>query len=117
MGASVRAARPRLRTRDRSAGAGRDRTVPGGLDGLAAFAEQTGGANRAATLFGAAEGVRGTVGSAVWGIDRANRDETGSRLRARLGQKPNERLVSRGAALALDEIVEFACHAEDRPPS
>jgi predicted ATPase len=92
-------------------------TIPRGLDGLAALAEQTGDTNRAATLFGAAEGVRGTVGSAVWGIDRASRAETGSRLRARLGQKPYERLVSSGAALALDEVIEFACHPENRPPS
>lgn len=37
-------------------------------DALAALAEQTGDADRSATLFGAAERVRDALGADVWGI-------------------------------------------------
>jgi predicted ATPase len=83
-------------------------TIARALDALAALAEQTGDANRGATLFGAAAGLRGALGADVWGIDRTSHDETAQRLRSRLGDGPYDQLVGRGAALALDEVVEVA---------
>jgi predicted ATPase len=83
-------------------------TIARALDALAALAEQNGDANRGATLFGAADSMRGTLGADVWAIDRASHDETAQRLRSRLGDGPYERLAGRGASLALDEIVELA---------
>ncbi len=83
-------------------------TIARALDALAAMAEQTGDASRGATLVGAAEGMRRAVGGDVWGIDRVSHDEIAERLHARLGDGPYQRLTCRGAALALDEILEIA---------
>ncbi len=78
------------------------------LDANAAMAEQAGDASRGATLFGAADGMRRSIGAEVWVIDRDNHDETSKRLRARLGESAYQRLADRGATLALDEILELA---------
>jgi predicted ATPase len=93
---------------DRSVTFGSRETIARALDAAAALAEQTGDAGRGATLFGAAEGVRGTLRADVWGIDRATHAETAQRLRTRLGDEPYERVSSRGATLALDEILHIA---------
>jgi predicted ATPase len=83
-------------------------TIARALDAVAALAEKTGDASRGATLFGAAEGVRGALRADVWEIDRASHAETAQRLRARLGDEPYQRLSGRGASLALDEVLHLA---------
>ena len=83
-------------------------TIARALDALAALAEQTGDASHGATLFGAADGVRRSVGAGVWLIDRTSHDETAKRLHARLGDSAYQRLADRGATLALDEILKIA---------
>ncbi|GIF67944.1 hypothetical protein Ais01nite_59790 [Asanoa ishikariensis] len=83
-------------------------TIPRALDALAAVAERSGDTDRAATLFGAGLGVRGTLGSDVWGIDQEAHAETAERLRSRLGDEPYRRLTARGASLALDDVLELA---------
>ncbi|SNT62265.1 Predicted ATPase [Asanoa hainanensis] len=82
-------------------------TIPRALDALAAVAERTGDTDRAATLFGAALGVRGVLGSDVWGIDRESHAETAERLRSDLGDEPYRRLTTQGASLALDDVLEL----------
>jgi predicted ATPase len=93
---------------DRAVTFGSRETIPRALEGLAAVAEETGDTDRAATLFGAALGVRGTIGSDVWGIDQPAHAEIADRLRSRLGDEPYRRLTARGASLALDDVLELA---------
>ncbi|GIF73992.1 DUF4062 domain-containing protein [Asanoa siamensis] len=93
---------------ERAVAFGSRETIPRALDGLAAVAERTGDTDRAATLFGAAEGVRGTAGTDMWGVDREDHAQTGRRLRASLGDEPYRRLTTGGAALALDDVLELA---------
>jgi predicted ATPase len=77
------------------------------LDANAAMSEQAGDASRGAMLFGAAAGMRRSIGAAVWAIDRDSHDETTNRLRARLGDAEYERLTGEGATLDLDGILEL----------
>jgi tetratricopeptide (TPR) repeat protein len=83
-------------------------TIARALDTLAAVAEQAGDAQRAATLLGAADGIRRTLGAKVWAIDRENHAETSGRIRARLDDDTYRQTADRGAGLALDEILETA---------
>jgi predicted ATPase len=86
-------------------------TIPRALDVLAAVAERTGDTGRAATLFGAAQGVRGTLGTPVWGIDQEPHAETADRLRERLGDEPFRTLAARGARLDLGDVIGLAAAA------
>jgi predicted ATPase len=95
---------------DRAVTFGSRETIPRALGALAAVAETSDDTERAAMLFGAAEGVRGTLGSEVWGIDQEAHAETAEGLRTRLGEEPYRRLTSRGASLALDDVIELASH-------
>jgi hypothetical protein len=83
-------------------------TIARALDTLAAVAEQAGDVQRAATLLGAADGIRRTLGAKVWAIDRENHAETSGRIRARLDDDTYRQAADRGAGLALDEILETA---------
>ncbi|MEV0718671.1 DUF4062 domain-containing protein [Asanoa sp. NPDC050611] len=96
---------------DMAVALGSRETIPRVLDALAAVAERTGDTDRAATLFGAAQGVRGTLGSPVWGIDQEAHSETAEHLRTRLGEEPYRRLTARGASLALDDVLQLAPRA------
>jgi predicted ATPase len=90
-------------------------TIARAFDALAAVAEQTGDAQRGATLLGAAGGIRRTLGAEVWAIDRKNHAEISSRIHARLDDDTYRRLADRGAGLSLDEIVETADALTRRP--
>ncbi len=96
-------------------GRGTARRSPAALDALAAVAEQTGDASRGATLLGAADGMRRTLGAQVWAIDRENQTEIANRLHARLDDDEYRQLADRGAGLALDEILETADALVGRP--
>jgi hypothetical protein len=95
---------------DRAVTFGSRETIPRALGALAAVAEKSGDTEGAAMLFGAAEGVRGTLGADMWGIDQEAHAETARGLRTRLGEKPYRRLTARGASLALDDVIELASH-------
>ncbi len=90
-------------------------TIARALDALAAVAEQTGDASKGATLLGAADGMRRTLGAQVWANDRENQTETVNRLRARLDDDEYRHLANRGAGLALDQILETADALVGRP--
>ncbi len=83
-------------------------TIARTLDALAAMAEQADDASRGATLMGAADGIRHSVGADVWKIDRATHADTVKRLQTRLGADMYSRLASEGAALALDDALDIA---------
>ncbi|GIF47355.1 LuxR family transcriptional regulator [Asanoa ferruginea] len=108
LGDAAAAARELDQALDRAVTFGSRETIPRALDGLAAVAEETGDTDRAATLFGAALGVRGTLGSDVWSIDQPAHAEIADHLRSRLGDEPYGRLTARGASLALDDVLELA---------
>jgi tetratricopeptide (TPR) repeat protein len=55
------------------------------LDALAAVADSAGDAEHAATLLGAADGVRRSIGAGVWMTDQESHDATEARLRTELG--------------------------------
>ncbi len=90
-------------------------TIARSLDALAAVAEQTGDLQRGATLLGAADGIRRTLGAEVWVIDRENHADLASRLHSRLDDATYRRLADQGAGLALDEILETADALTRRP--
>ncbi len=81
-------------------------TTARSLDTFAALAEQNGDASQAATLLGAADGIRHSIGAEVWAVDRRGYAETAAHLRDRLGDETYERLSSAGAALGLDDVLE-----------
>jgi tetratricopeptide (TPR) repeat protein len=77
------------------------------LDALAAVADTAGDSELGATLLGAGEGVRSSIGAGVWMTDRASHDETVARLRARLGDPAYTAAIDRGRGLTLDEVREL----------
>jgi predicted ATPase len=82
-------------------------TVARALDTFAAMAEQSGGASQAATLFGAATGIRRSVGADVWAIDVWSHADTAERLQGRLGEQTFQQFTNQGAALALDDVLDI----------
>ncbi len=116
--ADIEAARERLGEALRRAVASRPwngETIARALDALAAVAEQTGDASKGATLLGAADGMRRSLGAHVWENDRENQTETANRLHARLDDELYRQLADRGAGLALDQILETADALVGRP--
>ncbi|HKH82923.1 MAG TPA: hypothetical protein VKA25_04490, partial [Gemmatimonadales bacterium] len=77
------------------------------LDALAAVAETTGNPELSATLMGAGEGVRSSIGVGVWMTDQVRHAETAARLRARLGDPAYAAAFDRGSGLTLDEVLEL----------
>ena len=77
------------------------------LDALAAVAETAGDPELGATMLGAGEGVRSSIGVGVWMTDRVSHDETAARLRARLGDPAYTAAIDRGRGLTLDEVLEL----------
>jgi predicted ATPase len=78
------------------------------LDALAAVADTTGNPELGATLLGAGEGVRSSIGVGVWMTDQVRHAETAARLRARLGDPAYAAATDRGRGLTLDEVLELA---------
>jgi predicted ATPase len=83
-------------------------TIARALDTFAASAAQVDDAAAGATLLGAADGIRRSVGADVWAIDRASHDDTRERLEAALGARSYGRLADEGAALSMDEVLDMA---------
>jgi tetratricopeptide (TPR) repeat protein len=77
------------------------------LDALAAVAETADDPELGATLLGAGEGVRSSIGAGVWMTDRVRHAETAARLRARLGDPAYAAAFDRGSGLTLDEVLEL----------
>jgi len=69
---------------------------------------QAGDPDRGAVLFGAAEGVRSSVGALVWAPERSSHDRTEASLRRALGGKEFEARFAEGAALSIPEVLELA---------
>jgi predicted ATPase len=78
------------------------------LDALAAVAETAGNPELGATLLGAGDGIRSSIGVGVWMTDRVTHTETAARLRARLGDPDYAAATDRGRGLTVDEVLELA---------
>src|SRR5215211_3199973 len=78
------------------------------LDALAAVAETAGNPELGATLLGAGDGIRSSIGVGVWMTDRVSHAETAARLREQLGDPAYAAATDRGRSLTLDEVLELA---------
>ncbi|MGE5156420.1 MAG: hypothetical protein ACM3JP_02865, partial [Betaproteobacteria bacterium] len=70
-----------------------------------------------ATLQGAADGIRRSLGADVWHIDRRSHADAVERLRSRLGTETYARLSGDGAALSIDDALNIARTAAARRPT
>jgi len=77
------------------------------LDALAAVAATASDPELGATMLGAGEGVRSSIGVGAWMTDRMSHDETAARLRAQLGDPAYTTAIDRGRRLTLDEVLEL----------
>ncbi|MGH2488747.1 MAG: ATP-binding protein, partial [Candidatus Limnocylindria bacterium] len=75
--------------------------MAGAVEALAAVSAQGGDPERGAVLFGAAEGVRSSVGALVWAPERPSHDRTEASLRQALGGEGFEARFAEGAALSI----------------
>ena len=105
----LEAARARLREAVKHAVVPDNRESLGrALEALAAVSVSAGDPELAATLFGAAEGVRRSIGAGVWMTDRASHERTASQLRTQLGETAYAAAVDRGRSLTVDQVLKFA---------
>ncbi|MCV2491805.1 DUF4062 domain-containing protein [Geodermatophilus sp. YIM 151500] len=105
----VVAARRAFRQAVTAAGA-TDRVVTArALEALAAVAVRAGDPGTGAVVFGAAEGVRRSVGVGVWVTDAATHAATETALRDALGAASFGSAVAEGLRLPLAEAVALAC--------
>jgi predicted ATPase len=104
----VEAARARLREAVKHAAMPDNmETLGRALEALAAVAVTAGDAELAGTLFGAADGVRRSIGAGVWMTDRASHDQTAAQLQTQLGETAYAAAINRGRTLAIEEVLEL----------
>lgn len=72
-------------------------------------ATEQGEGRKGAVLFGAAEGVRGSIGIGVWLTDVATHEETAAALRADLGGDAYEAAVDEGMRCPPADLYALAC--------
>ena len=77
------------------------------LDALAAVADSAGDPEHAATLLGAADGVRRSIGAGVWMTDQESHDATEARLQSELGDPAYPAAMDRGRGLTADQVLEL----------
>jgi predicted ATPase len=105
----LESARGRLRESVELAAAVENReSLARALDALGAVAASAGDPQHGATLLGAADGVRHSIGAEVWRTDREPHDETAARLRTELGDPAYIAATSRGRGLTIGEVLELA---------
>jgi predicted ATPase len=90
------------------AGAGNREITAGAVEALAEVSSLAGDPETGAILFGAAEGVRSSVGALVWAPERTSHDRTETSLREALGGERFEARFAEGAALSIQEALELA---------
>jgi predicted ATPase len=77
------------------------------LEALAAVDVSAGDPALAATLFGAADNVRRSIGAGVWMTDRVSHDQTAAQLRTQLGDTAYAAAIDRGRSLTVSQVVEL----------
>jgi tetratricopeptide (TPR) repeat protein len=91
---------------------GRSRGIFQNLEELAAVAVAQGQPERAARLFGAAEGLREALGAPLPPVDRAEHDRSVAAVRTALGEEAFTAAWAEGRAMSLDEAVAYALKTE-----
>jgi tetratricopeptide (TPR) repeat protein len=104
----VDGARNAFRQAYAEAGSGDRQINARALDALASVAVREGDARHGAVLFGAAEGIRRSIGVDVWVTDAASHDRTEAAMRAALGEEAYRAAVAEGLGLSADEIAAVA---------
>jgi hypothetical protein len=77
------------------------------LEALVAVSITAGDPTLAATLFGAADGVRRSIGAGVWMTDRASHDQTAAELQTRLGDTAYAAAIDGGRRLTLQAVLQL----------
>jgi tetratricopeptide (TPR) repeat protein len=77
------------------------------LEALAAVSVTAGDPALAATLFGAADGVRRSIGAGVWMTDRASHDQTAAELQTKLGETAYAAAIDRGRSLTIQAVLQL----------
>jgi tetratricopeptide (TPR) repeat protein len=77
------------------------------LEALAAVSVTAGDPALAATLFGAADGVRRSIGAGVWMTDRASHDQTAAELQTKLGDTAYAAAIDRGRSLTIQAVLQL----------
>ena len=104
----VEAARARLREAVKHAAVPDNRESLGRvLEALAAVTVTAGDPELAATLFGAADGVRRSIGAGVWMTDRGSHEQTEAQLRTQLGDTAYTAAADSGRNLTVDQVLEL----------
>jgi hypothetical protein len=75
------------------------------LDALAAVAVAAGDPQQGATILGAAEGVRQSIGAVIWVTDRAREDRIAAELRSQLGDTAFTAATERGRRLTVNQVL------------
>jgi tetratricopeptide (TPR) repeat protein len=101
-------ARDAFRRAYAEAGSGDRQISARALDALATVAVRQGDARRGALLFGAAEGIRRSIGVEVWVTDAPGHDRAEAAIRAALGDEAFRAAVEEGLHLTAEEIVSIA---------
>jgi predicted ATPase len=105
---NIEAARERLREAVKHAAVPDNRESLGrALEALAAVSVTAGDPKLAATLFGAADGVRRSIGAGVWMTDRASHDQTAAELQTKLGNTAYATAMDRGRNLSIEAVLEL----------
>jgi hypothetical protein len=77
------------------------------LDALAAVAVAAADFEHGATMLGAAEGVRQSIGAVLWVTDRSRHADTETQLQVRLSDSAYTEAIQRGRNLSLTEVLEL----------
>jgi predicted ATPase len=102
------AARKRLREAIKHAAVPDNRESLGrALEALAAVSVTAGDPELAATMFGAADGVRRSIGTGVWMTDRTSHDQTAAELQTKLGNTAYAAATERGRSLTVQAVLEL----------
>ena len=105
---NVEAARARLREAVKHAAVPDNRESLGrALEALAAVDVNAGDPELAAILFGAADGVRRSIGAGVWMTDRVSHEQTEAQLRTQLGDTAYTAAADSGRNLTVDQVLEL----------
>jgi predicted ATPase/class 3 adenylate cyclase len=83
-------------------------TIASALFGLAAVAALDGDAERAVRLHGAAEGLMKAMEAPMWGLDQLIVERHVIPAGEALGEDLHRQLLAEGAAMSLDEAIEYA---------
>jgi tetratricopeptide (TPR) repeat protein len=96
------------------AGTGDRQILARALEGLAAVAAREGDERHGAALFGAAEGIRRSIGVGVWVTDVGTHERTEETLRAALGETAYRAALVDAVGLSTEEVSALALGAGER---